>query len=205
MGARLALACLLLAVCLGGCRRARGETNLEPIDPSVEPEQQPLDPSEEPPPSELEGIPLSAQARYSIAARVLSRERYYRGWRSDISPLDLALGWGAMADPAVDRHIDWYQGGRWYFWQWGAGSPYQNDAIRRQSANVHIIPGNLNVRRALLALEAGDRIRLRGWLVSADGPNRDHWNTSLSRTDKGNHSCEIMYVNEVADDERVYR
>ena len=150
-------------------------------------------------------IGFTAKARYRIAARVLSRERYYRGWRSDLSPLDLALGWGTMSDPAVDRWIDWSQGGRWYFWQWSAGSPYQNDAIRVQSANVHVVPANQNLRRALLAVEEGDRVQLRGFLVDLLGPGGDLWNSSLSRSDKGNRSCEILYITELADDETVYR
>lgn len=210
MGLRSVVAYLGVAACLAACLTAcggpRGEEHAETIDPTRVPEQLELDPDgEEQPPDAIGGIPVTAKARWRIAARVLSRERYYRGWRADVSPVDLALGWGALSDPAVDRYIDWHQGDRWYFWQWSAGSPYQNDAIRRQSANVHVVPGSDNLRRAVLALEPDDVVQLKGWLVNLQGPERDGWNTSLTRTDKGNHSCEIMYVTELADSQHLYR
>ena len=122
-----------------------------------------------------------------------------------VSPLDLALGWGAMSDPAVDRFIEWYQRGRWYFWQWDAGSPYRNEAIREHSANVHVIPATRNLRRALLALDEGEIVRLSGFLVDAAGPEGDRWRSSLSRTDTGDQSCEVFYVEELAAGGRVYR
>jgi hypothetical protein len=190
------------------CRGARGEPNEQAIDLQHAPEQQPIaDPSETAElPAQLEGgIALTPKARYRIAARVLSSERYRRGWRADVSPIDLALGWSTMGDPEVDRWIDWSQSSRWYFWQWGAGSPYQNDAIRRQTANVHVVPANDNLRRALFDLDEGDLVELKGWLIDLEGPDRDRWRSSLSRTDKGNHSCELMFVTELADPETVYR
>jgi hypothetical protein len=200
------MCCLILLA--ASCRGAHGEPNEQVIGVQRAPDQQPIaDPSEtaELPTELATGIELTPRARYRIAARVLSSERYRRGWRADVSPIDLALGWGAIGDPEVDRWIDWSQSGRWYFWQWSAGSPYQNDAIRRQSSNVHVVPANDNLRRALLDVDEGDLVQLKGWLVDLEGPDHDRWRTSLSRTDKGNRSCEILYLTELADPETVYR
>jgi len=196
-----------LVVFAASCRGARGEPNEQAIDARRAPEQRHLTDGEltELPAELAGGVKLTPRARYRIAARVLSRERYRFGWRADVSPVDLALGWAALGDPNVDRWIDWSQGGRWYFWQWSAGSPYQNDAIRHQSANVHVVPANDNLRRALLAVDADDLVQLSGWLVDLEGPERDRWRTSLSRTDRGNRSCELLYVTELADQETVYR
>jgi hypothetical protein len=197
--------CLVLFA--ASCRSARGEPNEQTFDARRAPEQRPVADGESAQlPAELPGgVKLTPRASYRIAARVLSRERYRFGWRAQVSPLDLALGWGALGDPDVDRWIDWSQGGRWYFWQWSAGSPYQNDAIRRQSANVHVAPANDNLRRALLAVDTGDVLRITGWLVDLEGPDRDRWRTSLTRSDTGNRSCELLYMTELADPETVYR
>ncbi len=186
---------------------AQGEESAEPIDPRVEPLQTALSREEllAPSPFRHEAIVANAQARYSISARVLSRERYYFGWQSDVSPIDLALGWGAMSDPAVDEWIDWYQGVRWYFWKWSEGTPYDNEAIAQQSANVHVVPANRNVRRALLALDEDDLVRIDGYLVHVQGPDGEHWPSSLSRSDRGNASCELLLATAVLHDGTLYQ
>jgi hypothetical protein len=201
------LCALALAATLCACRGAHGEPSAEPVDVRAAPEQEPLAASEPYSPPEVlrADVKLTPQARYRIAARVLSTERYYLGWQADVVPVDLALGWGAMSDPAVDEWIDWYQRGRYYFWQWDAGSPFQNAAIRAQSANVHVVPGTKNLRRALLKLDPGDEVRLSGHLVNLVGPAGAIWNTSLSRTDTGGGSCELLHVTELATGGRVYR
>jgi hypothetical protein len=196
--------CLLLGA--SACRGAHGDPSLTAIDPRAVPEQREVaaaDAAEVP--ETIGGARLTPRARYRIAARVLSTERYYLGWRSELSPIDLALGWAAMSDPAVDRFIDWHQGGRWYFWHWSAESPYRNDVIHVQSANVHIIPGSPNLRRALLALDADDIVQLSGYLTDVTGPDGERWGSSLSRTDTGDHSCELLYVTELVAGERAYR
>jgi hypothetical protein len=127
---------------------------------------------------------------------VLGRERYYWGWQSRLSPLDLALGWGYMSDPRVDRFIEWRQAGRWYFYTWSGESPYRKEDIRSESSNVHIVPGSSNLRRALLQVERGDVVELSGALVYARRAHRQtvEWRSSLSRTDSGGGACELMLV-----------
>lgn len=144
------------------------------------------------------------KARYRIAARVLSRERYYLGWSAELAPLDLALGWGELSNPAIDEKIDWYQGARWYFWRWSEPLPLSDGEIARQSANVHVVPATENVRRALLAIKDDDMIQLSGFLVNIRGPEGQRWRSSLRRTDTGGGSCELLYATELIRRDRVY-
>jgi hypothetical protein len=206
---RLRLALIGWLVCTSACRGAHGELNDQPIDPVAAPRQDaPIQDAREAQAAALldhDGAHFTPRAHYRIAARVLSTERYYRGWQSDLSPLDLALGWGSMSDPGVDKWISWQQGGRWYFWQWSADSPFENEAIRSETANVHIVPGTPNLRRALLALDEGDVIALTGWLVDIEGPSGARWATSVSRSDMGDGSCELLYVTELRTANRVYQ
>ena len=46
----------------------------------------------------LNGYQLIPLAAFSIRARVLGRENYHFDREADLSPLDLALGWGRMSD-----------------------------------------------------------------------------------------------------------
>ena len=64
-------------------------------------------------------------------------------------------------------------------------------------------------KRAVLTVKEGDRIRLLGFLVNVDGVEESGrkvwWRTSLSRSDEGNHSCEVFWVTEVQEGNKIYR
>ena len=198
---------LTVLVAALACRSAQGEPSAEAIDPSQEPTQ------EEPTADERQSAAywaygettFEALARYRIAARVLSRERYWMGWSSDIAPVDLALGWGEVSNPEIDDYVDWYQGMRWYFWKLSKTSTLTNGDISRASANVHIVPGTNNLKRALLAVDEGDVIQLRGYLVKITGPQGENWKSSLSRKDTAGGSCELLYATELINGDSVYR
>src|SRR5262245_4536868 len=61
---------------------------------------------------------LTALARFEVDARVLSAERYRRGRESDLSPIDLALGWGPMSSNEVLGRLSIKQYNRFYFYSW---------------------------------------------------------------------------------------
>jgi hypothetical protein len=181
---------LAAVVLVLGCQAPYGAPSQHGVDPRRTPEQTAV--ALETPPLEVDAngrrYRLAPLARYEIAARVLSRERYYLGWRADLSPMDLALGWGVLADSRVDQFIDWHQADRWYFYQWSADSPYRNDDIVPHSGNVHVIPANTNLRRILLSIERNQVLALSGQLVRVDDPAAaadGGWSSSLSRTDIG--------------------
>jgi hypothetical protein len=202
---RVVLACLAFAAL--ACGRPRGEPSDVYVDPLLPPKQTEISPSDmqELARSIYDNAVFEPKARYRIAARVLSRERYYLGWSADLAPVDLALGWGELSDPAIDDIVDWYQGARWYFWKWDEQSTLDNGDISRQSANVHIVPATPNLRRALLAIKEDDVIQLSGFLVNIEGPEGEQWKSSLKRTDSGGGSCELLYATELIRRERVYR
>jgi len=196
-----------LAALFWACRGAEGEPSTEAIDPYSAPTQEPATPVD------VEAahywafgdITFEAKASYRIAARVLSSERYYMGWTGEVVPIDLALGWGELSDPAIDELIDWYQGGRWYFWTWSERSLLDNREVAASSANVHVVPATPNLARALFALDEDDIVQLRGFLVNINGPDGARWRSSLARDDTGGGSCELLYVQELIADEVVYR
>lgn len=79
----------------------------------------------------FKGFQIQPMARFAIDARVLSREDYYLGKEAELAPLDLALGWKRMADPAVLRQLDISQGRRWYFYRWQGEPPHPAAGNRR--------------------------------------------------------------------------
>lgn len=133
-------------------------------------------------------------ATYSIRARVLSREPYWFDSCARISPLDLALGWGPMSDPAVYKQLGISQGMRFYTWHWSGEPPIPSDDIALNSSNNHLIPSTDEIGRKINNFRPGDVILIEGDLVAVDGPNGWTWTSSTSRTDTGGHSCEVIWV-----------
>ena len=82
------------------------------------------------------------QARFSAEVRVLGRERYRLGDLADVSPLDIAVGWGPMSDSTVLADIDISQSGRFYFWHYDDEPPIPTEVIESHSANWHLVPAN---------------------------------------------------------------
>jgi hypothetical protein len=135
-----------------------------------------------------------AQARFSAEVRVLARERYRLGALADVSPLDIAVGWGPMSDSAVLADLEVWQSGRVYFWQYEDEPPIPRRDIERHSANWHLVPADSAVWSKLRGLRVGDVVKLDGMLVNLENPELGSRTTSLTRDDTGAGACEIIYV-----------
>ena len=152
---------------------------------------------------------ITPQAEYTIHAEVKSVRTYRSGWDSILSPVDFALAWQGLTEAETRDHITYSQRNRWYYYHYSSQSPYDKSYIIRHSANNHILPATENVKRAVLTVKERDRIRLLGFLVNVDGVDESGrkvwWRTSLSRSDEGNHSCEVFWVTEVQEGNKIYR
>jgi hypothetical protein len=140
---------------------------------------------------------LTPRARYDITARILAREDYHFDLLSDLIPEDLALGWGPMSDNRVLRAFEITQGARFYSWMPKQGLPIPRQAVIEHSANTHVIPVDASVARQLKRLRVGQVVRLRGLLVDAVRDDGTHISTSLTRSDSGPGSCEVVLVEHV--------
>jgi len=145
----------------------------------------------------IEEYRLTPRAEFDLRARVLSRENYRWGNESDLSPLDLALGWGVMSDQTVLDRISITQGARWYFTRYEFPAPLTDQQIIGNSSNMHMIPANPWVEKKLKEIRKGSIVRLKGKLVDVDAESGFFWRTSMRRDDTGNGSCEIFYVEDL--------
>jgi hypothetical protein len=200
---------IFFLLCLSRCEKPYPSgTETDEIDISRDPLQTPQ-PSAEP---IIKGIKnghltLTPVADYRISAVVVGKKAYNGGWESQISPLDLAMVWGKLAEAPYDKYIEYWQNSRWYFFRYKEGSPFDHSYAVTHSGNHHTIPANYNVRKALESIRKNDKVTLEGYLVNVKGTYRGKpvfWNTSLSRNDTGIGSCELFYVFKVRIDTRVY-
>lgn len=146
----------------------------------------------------VDGVGAQALAEYAIRARVLGTHRYRFGQSAALAPLDLALGWGRMTDPAVVSRLDIRQRHRWYLWRYDGDPPLPLREIETSSANVHAVPADAGVARALRGLKAGQQVALRGYLLELRDAQGWQWRSSLTRDDTGDGACELLYVQTVS-------
>ena len=139
---------------------------------------------------------ITPLASFQVEAKVLSAKGYRLGREADLSPVDLALGWGPMADDAVLNQIEISQGGRWYRWR-TAAFPIPRQRIESSSANMHLIPTSAEVASALHEADEGDVVRLLGYLVEVTSEDGWRWRSSLSRNDTGSGACELILVDKL--------
>ena len=194
---------------LSGCNRPTPTgIDLDKIDTSQDPFQESCT-SDEPIIKEFKSgrFTMIPSAEYKISGLVVSKETYFSGWDGELSPVDLAIVWGKLADPENGRYITYSQGNRWYHYKCKGGAPVDPSYIISHSSNNHIIPANGNISRAIKTVKRKDRVVLKGYLVNIRGTSKGQtvtWNSSLSRTDTGNTSCELFYVSHVRIETKVY-
>lgn len=183
------LAAGLLAGCGGEPPAPPGGIRIAPAEPvqhSVEPFTL----------YEHDGHRVTALATFSATARVLSAKRYRFDDQADFSPLDLAVGWGAMSDSAALKPLKIFQARRWYFtvWRWDNPPLVSDIVMRESSANWHIVPMSDDVAGTLKGARPHDLVRLSGYLVRIDGPDGYLWHSSMTRHDDGDGACELIFV-----------
>lgn len=141
---------------------------------------------------------ITPLASYVLKARILHRKKYRYDRGADLSPLDLAVGWGVMSDQSLLDGLSISQSMRWYYVRWGrAAGAVDETQIFNHSANVHIIPSDEGVRKKAFRVKAGDIVRMRGYLVQVEGPDSFYWKSSLSRSDTGKGSCELFWLKDI--------
>lgn len=197
---KLALALLVAFVAAEQLRVHYADQRLQSLGPVAGPQalgESPLQEATHEAAFTFRGYQVQPLASFAVRARVLSREDYALGKEADLSPMDLALGWKRMADPAVYQALNITQGGRWYRYRWRDPPPIPLQEIIESSANMHMIPATPGVERALQSARAGGYIRITGRLVEVTHPSGWRWKSSLTRSDSGAHSCELVFVDAV--------
>jgi hypothetical protein len=125
---------------------------------------------------------------------VLSSKKYRFDRSADLSPIDLALGWGSMSDEAVLNELKISQMGRFFYWETDGPLPRPLEEIYANASNMHMIPANKYIRKTLFKVRPGQRIAIEGSLVSVTGKGGMTWQSSMSRTDTGRGACELIWV-----------
>ncbi len=136
---------------------------------------------------------ITPLADFAITARVLSSKRYRFDDESELAPVDLFLGWGIMSDDQVLSELELSQGSRWSSWHCKT-MPVPRDQIEQNAANMHLIPENGDIEDAIKKVRTGNLVKFNGYLVKVIRNDGWKWQSSLTRNDTGNGSCEVVFV-----------
>ncbi|MFO1435078.1 MAG: hypothetical protein U1F34_01395 [Gammaproteobacteria bacterium] len=136
---------------------------------------------------------ISELQPYAETVRILSTEEYHFGRESDISPMDIAVGWGDMARPEIYKQFKISQSGRWYFWE-SDDLPIPRRDVETHSANMHLVPATPEIADRLRRIKRNDVVQLSGALIEVDANDGWHWRSSLSREDIGEGACELLLL-----------
>lgn len=199
---------LLLSLFSSCDRPKKSGIDFDSIDTSADPIQTSYE-SEDPIVKEIKNgqFTITPVAEYKLSGMVVSKETYSDDWGGKISPVDLAIVWGKLAETEYAPYITYSQSNRWYFYQYKPDSPFENSYVISHSSNNHIIPANENILEAVKTIRKGDRIVLEGFLVNIKGTYEGRpvtRTTSMTRKDTGDGSCEIVYVTKIRIKTDVY-
>ena len=150
-----------------------------------------------PVPWQKDEFTITPLASFKIKAFVLSTNSFSLGRESDLSPMDLALGWGQMSNQPIIDGLDISQSNRWYRWK-AKVLIIPASEISTHSSNMHIIPANEEVEDVLDELYKGCIIEMEGYLVSVKAADGWHWSSSLRRDDTGGGACELVWAEKLS-------
>ena len=139
-------------------------------------------------------VPLE---KFDFQARVLKTEHYSMDRGAELAPVDLALGWGPMADEEVLAKVRISQSNRFYYWHVNQ-FPIPRRDIEINSANMHMVPASAEVERALKTIKPGQSVSFSGYLIEARASDGWRWRSSQTREDTGAGACELVWVERIA-------
>lgn len=153
-----------------------------------------------------ETVNVSYKYEYEIEGLVVHTKRHHGfGMEDDISPIDVALAWGDVAEYNDRINFHWSQRGRFYYWRvssYDELEPIGSEVdVIRQSSNNHLIPSSSEMRSKIKSIMPGDHIKIKGYLVDLNCTKSNgstfYWNSSTIRSDDGDGACELIYVTDL--------
>ncbi len=136
---------------------------------------------------------LTARARYSTKAWVVAVDQDFDDPGQEIMTHDVSLAWGPLGNPDILKSMKFHLARRYVSVRWSGDMPLDQKAVMGHLANTHLIASTPELREYLSQVREGDLLALEGYLVDVKfGPH--HMRSSLVRSDIGNGSCEILWV-----------
>jgi hypothetical protein len=120
----------------------------------------------------------------------------HKQWNDFLNTKDVCVIWGKNVETGVYKRMTFRNRDFTCYFRYPDRETGELFAERCLSNN-HLLPGDPLVADTVLRARKGDQIHLKGWLVSYGVKGTPYARrSSLSRTDRGNGACEVVYVDE---------
>jgi hypothetical protein len=137
---------------------------------------------------------------YDISGVVVSyhesdswRDRVHKRWGDYINTKDLCVIWGKNLTSSYLSDLDFSHGEWTCYVKTSNRTAWENFDMNGLSNN-HLIPANDSVSKIIAEARVGDEIHIKGKLVNYNVNGGPYRNTSITRDDRENGACEIIYV-----------
>lgn len=139
--------------------------------------------------------------RYQIIGKIVGKDEYSATPLDRLGPMDLTIANGDIIRPEIISHFTIQKYTRHfryqYFFPAGTTPPLPSYIVEHMSNNHLIFAGDTAYSVAKTA-GVGDMVEISGYLVTVSGKGQDGrtftWGTSTTRSDQGEGSCELVYV-----------
>lgn len=170
-------------------------------------------------------ITLIPKASYKLSGTVVAHNHQFlikQGFFDSAALYDLGATWGKLGDKKFyNKYFQSYSaktemtGSRILWTEFKRKAPVSVEYARSHWSHSHIVPANRNVMAALLYIKDWDKVEVVGELVDMEYKNYKgdvyKYRTSMSRDDvepggdRGNGSCETIYVTQVKRGKFIYK
>jgi len=141
---------------------------------------------------------------YSAAGLVFGVSHKLASDFDDVMAADAGLLWGENAVRGLYKDVKLRVMMDHYEARWNYGVNFNLN----EAANTHLASCDGAAFAAAKKIKPGDQVRLKGWLVNARASEKPgetdpykvlNWKTSVSRDDKGEGACELLYLRSPSD------
>lgn len=141
---------------------------------------------------------------YDISGVVFGVSHKFSSRLSDVMAADVGMVWGENAAMEYYRKVRFRVMLNYSEVYWKDGMNFN----LHEFGNTHVLTCDRDAFKAVKAIKTGDQVRLRGWLVKAEIAEKPGEKdparimtlpSSVSRKDKGEGACEVLYVRSAAD------
>lgn len=143
-------------------------------------------------------------AVYNASVRVICMQYYNADEVDRLTPFDLCVVWGKLAESKYLQHFTCSQTERGCRLTSRTESYLDDSYVGTHFTNIHIIPANETILEAVKTIGWNQSVVLEGFLVNVYSDRTVIWETSLSWEDSGSDSCEVLYVTKVRIGDTVY-
>jgi hypothetical protein len=120
----------------------------------------------------------------------------HRQWNDFLNTKDVCVIWGRNVETGVYQRMTFRNRDFTCYFSYPdreTGELFVESAL----SNNHLLPADTLVGDAVLKARTGDQVHFKGWLVSYGITGAPYARrSSLSRLDRGNGACEVVYVDE---------